>query len=629
VTLTQIQRAVALTAVAVAMTTTATAVAGVNVSEGGRARFPDRLYLLNLDTNRTLKPTDVQVRENGRLIQGIEVTPARSAAVGQVGVVLVLDSSLSMHGKPIAGAMEAARTFINSRNANEQIAVVMFSNRARVVQPFTTDGGKLRRALGNQPALSEGTRIYDTIETALALLTRSRAHVGSIVLLSDGADTGSAASLERSATAAARAHVRIFTIGLRSGSFDRKPLRILAATTSGSFAETSDPTQLAPIFSALSTHLANEYLLSYRSPAGPGANVSVTVTVAGAGASVVSYATPSLPSEPTGPFYPSVRDKVWRSPAATITIALLIAACLGIGVALLTRPRPKTLRARLGQFVSMPIDDGEAPRGGMLTRRLGSTSTDAPRRRRAWWLEFRRDVELADLVLSPERIAAYTVASTIIGGFIFTVIASSPIGAVAGLVVPFAVVSTIRRRVRRKRDLFSEQLPDNLQVLASALRAGHSLVGALSVVVEDAEDPTKSEFRRVVADEQLGVPLEDALQVVVERMQSSELGQVALVASLQRRTGGNSAEVLDRVVETIRERAELRRLVKTLTAQGRASRWIVTALPIFLLLVISLINPHYIAPLIHTGGGRIALLVAGLFVASGSVVIDRIVDIKV
>jgi tight adherence protein B len=624
-----LQRIIILSAVAATLTTTAIAEAGVNVSQGGRARFPDRLYLVNLDANRTFRPEDVQVRENGVLIPGIQVTPARDAGIGQVGVVLVLDSSLSMRGAAIANAVEAARAFVDSRNANEQVAVLAFSNRARVVQPFTTNEAKLRRALVHQPSLSEGTHIYDAIGSALGLLKRSGAHVGSIVLLSDGADTGSAGTLAGSTAAASRAHVRIFTVGLHSGAFDPKPLQTLAADTAGSFTSTSDPQQLAPIFSALSTHLANEYLLSYRSPAGPGERVSVTVTVAGAGASVVTYATPALPSKATGPFFPSVRDKFWRSTSATIAIALLMAACLGIGVALLVRPQPKTLRARLAQFVSVPLDDSDGNRSGMLTGRAAATQAVEHRLQGEWWQRFRRDVELANLTLSAERIAAYTIASTVILGGIGTFAVGSPVGAIAGLVVPVAVVSTVRRRVRKKRDLFAEQLPDNLQVLASALRAGQSLVGALSVVIEDSEEPTKSEFRRVVADEQLGVPLEDALQVVVERMESRELEQVALVASLQRRTGGNSAEVLDRVVETIRERAELRRLVKTLTAQGRISRWIVTALPICLLLAISLINPTYVAPLVQTSGGRIALLVAAMFVASGSFAINKIVDIKV
>jgi tight adherence protein B len=187
----------------------------------------------------------------------------------------------------------------------------------------------------------------------------------------------------------------------------------------------------------------------------------------------------------------------------------------------------------------------------------------------------------------------------------------------------------IFRKLERRRKAFAEQLPDNLQVLASALRAGHSFVGAMSVVIDDADEPSKTEFGRVVADEQLGVPLEDAIRGVVKRMDNEDLEQVALVAALQRQTGGNMAEVLERVTETIRERFELRRMVKTLTAQGRMTRWIVSALPVTLLIAISIINPQYTKPLFTSTGGRLALMVAAVMVVTGSLVIKKIVNIKV
>ena len=153
---------------------------------------------------------------------------------------------------------------------------------------------------------------------------------------------------------------------------------------------------------------------------------------------------------------------------------------------------------------------------------------------------------------------------------------------------PFIVRLLVQGRITRKRRAFAEQLPDNLDVLTSALRAGHSLVGALTVVADDAPEPSKSEFRRVLAEEQFGVNLEDAFKVTVVRMSNQDLDQVALVARLQREVGSNSAEVLDRVVETVRAPMELRRLVRTLTAQGRLSRWILTLLPIGLLLILTL-----------------------------------------
>jgi tight adherence protein B len=149
------------------------------------------------------------------------------------------------------------------------------------------------------------------------------------------------------------------------------------------------------------------------------------------------------------------------------------------------------------------------------------------------------------------------------------------------------------------------------------------------VVVDDSPEPSHTEFRRVVADEQLGVPLEDAIETVAERMNSTDLRQVGLVAALQHETGGNTAEVLDSVAETVRERFELRRLVKTLTAQGRMSRWILTGLPVLLLVVITVLNPGYIEPLYTHTAGKVLLVIAAIMVTAGSLVIRKIIDIKV
>ena len=133
----------------------------------------------------------------------------------------------------------------------------------------------------------------------------------------------------------------------------------------------------------------------------------------------------------------------------------------------------------------------------------------------------------------------------------------------------------------------------------------------------------------MVADEQLGVPLDEAIDAVADRMESSDLRQVGLVAALQHETGGNTAEVLDRVADTVRERFELRRLVRTLTTQGRMSRWILTSLPAFLLAAISFLNPEYVEPLYTRQGGRILLVVAAVMVTAGSLVIRKIINIRV
>ena len=166
-------------------------------------------------------------------------------------------------------------------------------------------------------------------------------------------------------------------------------------------------------------------------------------------------------------------------------------------------------------------------------------------------------------------------------------------------------------------------------MLAQSLRSGHSLVGAIAVVSETASEPTKSELARIVSDEHLGVPLDDALTACVQRMKNRDLDQVAVVALIQRDAGGNAADVIDQVAFNVRVRQELRRLARTLTAQGRMARWILTALPVSLFFLLLLINKDYLSPLWTTTYGIMALIISVIMVTIGSTIIKHIVNIKV
>ena len=621
--------AVAFAGVAAAGSTAA----GFRATEA-QASFPERAYVLSLPARMQLGGGQVQVLENGQPVDDLSVVAAEGATPSQFGVVLVLDASDSMRGRPIASAMAAARAFAQRRNAQEQLAVVSFNSDSHVVLGFTTDGGKIAEALAKPPGLAYGTHIYDAVDTAVSLLRTANIKAGSIVLLSDGADTGSGLGEAAVSKAARNARIRVFTVGLRSRHFGPKPLRQLAADTGAQYSEATGPSSLEQIYRLLSSKLAREYLIRYTSAAGPGRRIEVSIRVRGLNGLVVSgYVTPKLAVKGTGsakPYHESFLRRLFRSPLMTVFIALLAASLFAVAVvALATGAKKGTLRKRMAEFVSLPVPPEKERTSAAVTDRVEGGTERALERTR-WWGRFVADLQLAEISTAPERIVLFTFIGTFLTIWILSVIVHTLLVAiVVGLVVPFVVRVWIKRKVDRKRRLFAEQLPDNLQVLASALRAGHSFIGALSVVVEDAPEPSRSEFRRVVADEQLGVPLEDALHVVVERMENRELEQVALVGALQRQTGGNTAEVLDRVTETIRERFELRRTVQTLTAQGRLSRWVVSLLPLFLLLVISLINPKYMRVLYAHTGGRVALVVAALMVVSGSLVIKRIVNIRV
>ncbi len=616
-----------LLALASACATAATAGSELRINGTRGTRFPDRAFVLTLPTSRPLTVQHVHVRENGVPVSGLSVDPA-SVAGADVGFVLVLDASNSVRGRAIHDVMAAARAFAKRRAPRQKLAVVTFNSATRVVLPFTTDAETIDAALAEMPPLARGTHIYDGVETALTLLRNAKIAAGSIVVLSDGADTGSAVSRVDVRAAARTAHVRIFSVAVRSRTYDPAPLRHLAAGTGGGFSQAGSTGELAAIYGQLGTQLANEYILRYRSHAGPNARIRVAVTVDGfPSAAVAGYVTPALPATATPPYHRPLAQVLWQSPLTMVLVSLACAALLAVALALAVRPRSRTLRKRVAEFVSVQIASSGEKRSGALTDRVFDGAERSLQSTR-WWARVLEALELAQIRMPAIQLVLWTVVGTLFAMWLLAVVLGSVLFAVLGLGVPLAVVGMIRRKVERLRNTFAEQLPDNLQVLASALRAGHSFVGALSVVVDDAAEPSRSEFRRVIADEQLGVPLEDALDVVVRRMENRDLEQVGLVAALQRQTGGNMAEVLDRVTETIRERFELRRMVRTLTAQGRMSRWVVTILPIALLLVMTALNPGYIAPLFKETFGQVLLVLAAIMLVAGSLVIKRIVDIK-
>ncbi len=258
------------------------------------------------------------------------------------------------------------------------------------------------------------------------------------------------------------------------------------------------------------------------------------------------------------------------------------------------------------------------------------TRTERSLERERWWDELKEKLDIARIDRPASEIVYLTVAGSIAAAFLLAALVGSPLAALAALVlVPIAVRSLINKRLRHQRVLFGDQLPAHLQELASAMRAGHSMVSGIGLLAQGASEPSQGEFQRVIADEQLGMPLEDALRSVAVRMNAKDMEQISLVAELSRQTGGNMAEVLDRVAESVRARAELNRELRTLTAQARGSRWIVTLIPPTLLVLIEVINPTYLEPLFSTETGHLLLATAVAMIIAGSMVMSRIVRIEV
>ena len=456
---------------------------------------------------------------------------------------------------------------------------------------------------------------------SLTLLREAKVSSGSIVLLSDGADIGSLHSLDEAIAAAREQRVRVFTVALRSGAFDAEPLRRIADQTGGSYAEARSASELASVYEALGDQLAGEYLIRYRSDARPNSEVTVNVRVAGMGRAATSYVAPTPSLLP--PYHRSLISRFLLSGSSPLLISLLFGLLVCALLLLLARRPKSTVVSRVQTF---------AP--GTPSARAGDAAAAAVRaatRNRyasGWWAQLERDLELARMTASPQRVVGIALLGTFAIALLALVL-SAPLLALFGLTTPFIARMVVRRKVKAVRAEFAEQFPGSLQVLASALRTGYSFNGALGVVVDNAAEPARSELARVMQDDQLGVLPEDAIRRLARRMANRDIEQVALLAELQRTSGGNSAEILDTVVTTIRERGEIRRLVRTLTAQGRMARWILTALPVFLTAFLWLVHPDVMAHFFTSGGGQVALVVAASMVAAGSVLIQRIVEIDV
>lgn len=241
----------------------------------------------------------------------------------------------------------------------------------------------------------------------------------------------------------------------------------------------------------------------------------------------------------------------------------------------------------------------------------------------------RENLDRSDWTLSPGEFLAFTGGAGA-AGLLLGLLAASPVLAglllLAGLVLPVLLVT---RSVSRRRARFEEQFPDVLDLVAASLESGGSIGQALELVVAEADEPSASEFARVLSATRLGSDLVTALRVMAERLDSRDLRYAVQAVAVQQRTGGRLAQVLRVVGDFMRGRAEVRREVSALTAEGRLSAYVLGGLPFLLAAVISLVNPGYLTPLFTSVGGLVLVSGATVLMVVAGCVMARIVKIEV
>ncbi len=204
-----------------------------------------------------------------------------------------------------------------------------------------------------------------------------------------------------------------------------------------------------------------------------------------------------------------------------------------------------------------------------------------------------------------------------------------PVSLVVGLLlccIPNTVVN-VKRRVRIKS--FLGHFPESLEMFARSLRAGHSFTGAIQLVAQEMPPPIGPEFQKVFDEQNLGIPLKQALVGLTERVDSLDVKFFVTAILIQRETGGNLAEIIDKIAHVIRERFRVQGQLKIFTAQARLTGGILAFLPIGVGLLIGILNPNYIRPLWVEQTGRIMMCVAGAMQIAGMLVIRKIIRIKI
>jgi tight adherence protein B len=603
----------------------ATGQSGVpTLREAPDSGFPDRVYIYRTPVPSALSAANIQVTENDSAVSSLAVDSSAKSS----GAILLIDASNSMKGAPIAGAMAAARAFMAERKKLLPVAVIAYNPEITVLTDFTTDTEQLAQAVGTTPSTAEGTHIYDALIEASELAEEKGYARTTAVLLSDGHRRGVQASRADALAALNEANVRVISVGLRSPQYDPETLLSMARNTGGAYVESATPKDLESIFSAIGQQLSNEYVLTYRSLLPPTVKAVVRVKAAAFAAATATYTTPALDLVEGGTFERSWIDEVIVSPWLMVFVIVAVIGLLVFAVFAAVDVRSRSVRRRMAQYVNVPSEEESRIRrtevASMLAERAQRKVAD-----HRWWQRFESDVELAGFKSSAVTLAGWTLVGGVLASLVAAIAFQSLLGLLVGLVAPLITRSVVKNRVRQVRSAFADELPDNLEVLAGALRAGHSLIGAMGVMVDGATEPSKTEFRRVLQDEQLGVPIDDALMVMAGRMDNLDVEQVALVTRLQREAGGNTAEVLDRVVDNIRGRMELKRLVRVLTAQGRIARYILTSIPVLLLVFFYFINPEWLEPLWNTSAGQFALGAWFVMLIAGWFAIKKIVDIEV
>ena len=542
----------------------------------------------------------------GAIVLAAQPAAAASTAVtpDNFEVMLVVDTSGSMDEAPMQQARDAAASFVAQMPAEVRIGVESFGREMTVWSPPTLDRALVTSQLSGLTS-GGGTPLHDAMITAAQAFTPAAEHKA-IVLLSDGGDKDSVASLDEAASGLAGVHVE--AVSLTTPETDLATLGRFGTVTAA-----DDPTALPAVLQRVAALLIPATVQAAPPPTTsapttpPPTTAAPTVAPAPAAtqAPVIERPAPPTPSETSA-------TPMWIG-GGVVFLALF-------ALVLIAFPPVRVSKRRLG-IASQQRSVSETGK-----RAVAAVEELLERHGKRGALEVALDA--ADISMRPGELVALVLAVAFVLALVGLAIGGPLMAAIlAGLAV-FAARAIVDVRSRKRRAAFGALLPDVLQLLTSSLRSGYGMTQALDAVAAEAQEPARAEFQRLLLETRLGRDLTEAMGNLADRMQSPDMEWVASAVAIHQETGGNLAEILETVGATIRERQRMVRQVASLTAEGRISAYILTGLPFALAGILKITNPDYFAELTH-GGGLTAVAFAGCLMVVGWIWMRRLVNIRI
>lgn len=549
---------------------------------------------------------------------GGQTVPVAATPVpaGKRATMLVVDTSGSMGEAGMATVRIAVAEFLRDAPKDVLVGLVSFAGTAGVDVPPTADRARVLSAVNGLRSRGE-TSLYDAVNIAAGSL---RAYTDrSIILLSDGGDTASAKATRASATAALRtAGVRAEVVGFKTGESDNSVLADFAKAGGGSVAAAGNAEAVARAFTAAARALDSQVTFAMRTGTLTGSQPIVITGTAGGrqfrasatvdldAAPVVAPSTAPVPDPSTAPSAVTAYKPITMTLPTSVYIGggALLLGLIAAAIALFAPSGSKgSQRAQaIEQYVTpttaIPVQVEKASPSALSAQlvNLGDRVMEG----RESTGKTMALIERADLPLRPGEWWVLRIVALVAGvavallffsdGFWMTVFAVV-LGLLVGYFLPAIVLRFLARRRAKK---FESLLPDVLTLVASSLSTGFSLPQALDSVAKDSAQPAAKEFSRALAETRIGSEITDALERMAVRMDSDNMRWTTMAIRIQREVGGNLADTLRTTAKTLREREELGRHVKALSAEGRLSAYILIALPIGIFLYELKMNREYI-----------------------------------